>query len=108
MGYARAAELILLGRFFSGREAAAWGLANEAAPADEVLPRAHELAAELARNAPISMRLAKRLLDRAESLEPDEAMRLEAESLFACMASEDWAEGIRAFAEGRDPEYRGR
>lgn len=107
VGHARAVELILLGRFFSGSEAAVWGLANGSFPAERVLPHAVDLARALARNAPISMRLAKRLLDRAASLEPEEAMREEAEALFACMASEDWQEGVQAFAEGRDPEYRG-
>ncbi len=107
VGGAKAAELILLGRFFDGRDAVAWGLANEAAPADEVLSRARALAEVLARNAPISMAFAKRLLDRAEFMTPDEALRLEAEALFACMGSEDWQEGVRAYAEKRDPSYRG-
>ncbi|WP_419947620.1 enoyl-CoA hydratase/isomerase family protein [Candidatus Palauibacter sp.] len=107
IGYARAAELILMGRYFTPEEAGAWGLANEVLPAKAVLPAARELAQRLARNAPISMRLAKRLLDRAEFVDPDEAMRLEAEALFTCMASEDWREGLEAFAEKRDPVYRG-
>ena len=105
-GHARAAELILLGRFFSAAEAESWGLANEILPAADVLSAAHDLADRLARNAPIPRRLAKRLLDRAESIDPDEALRLEAEALFVCMASEDWQEGLKAFAEKRDPVYR--
>jgi len=108
VGYARAVELILTGRFFTPDEAAAWGLSNDTVSAEQVLPRAMELAAELAKNAPISMRLAKRVLDRAETVDPDEALRLEAEALFACMKSEDWKEGVAAFAEGRIPVYRGR
>lgn len=107
VGYAKAAELILLGGFFSGREAFEMGLANRLAPAEEVLPAARELALELARNAPLSMRLAKRLLDRAARLGPEEAMEEEAPALEECMSSEDWHEGVRAFAEGRDPTYRG-
>jgi len=106
-GHARAAELILLGRFFTAAEAESWGLANQTLPAADVLPAARELADQLAKNAPIPMRLAKRLLDRAESIDPDEALRLEAEALFVCMASEDWREGLKAFAEKRDPVYRG-
>ncbi len=108
VGHARAAELILLGRYFTPEEAGAWGLANEVLPADEVLPAARRLAERLARNAPISMRLAKQLLDRAESADPEEALRLEAEALFTCMASEDWREGLEAFARKRDPVYRGK
>ena len=108
IGHARAAELILTGRYFTPAEAGAWGLANEVLPASEVFPTARALAARLARNAPISMRLAKQLLDRAEAVDPDEALRLEAEALFTCMTSEDWREGLAAFAEKRDPVYRGR
>ena len=107
VGYARAAELILTGRFFTPGEALAWGLANEKAPASEVLAAARALATRLARNAPISMRLAKRLLDRADSAAPAEALELERDALAACMASEDWREGVAAFAEKRDPVYRG-
>jgi enoyl-CoA hydratase len=107
VGYARAAELILLGRFFGAAEALSWGLANQVEPADNVLLVALDLAISLAKNAPISMRLAKRLLDRAESIGPDEALRLESEALFACMTSEDWVEGLKAFAEKREPIYRG-
>ncbi|WP_419934348.1 enoyl-CoA hydratase/isomerase family protein [Candidatus Palauibacter sp.] len=108
VGHARAAELILLGRYFTPAEALSWGLANEMLPAAEVLPAARELAARLARNAPISMRLAKNLLDRAESVDAEESLRLEAEALFTCMASEDWREGLEAFAQKRDPAYRGK
>lgn len=107
VGYARAAELILLGRFFSGSEAFDFGLANRAVPASDVMTEALALAADLSRNAPISMRLAKQIIDRAQFADPVEAMRLEAEALDVCFASDDWLEGVRAFAEKRDPVYRG-
>ena len=107
VGYAKAAELILLGEFFSGRDALDMGLANSLAPAEDVLDRAGDLADRLAKNAPISMRLAKRVLDLAARVSPEEAMRAEADALEECMASEDWREGLAAFAEGRVPNYRG-
>ena len=107
IGYARAAELILLGRFFTPHEAGAWGLANEVLPAARVLDAARDLAGRLALNAPISMRLAKQLLDRADSAAPPEVLSLEAEALAECMASEDWREGLAAFARQRPPVYRG-
>jgi len=108
VGYAKAAELILLGEFFSGRDAHEMGLANRLATAEEVLPVALELAAKLARNAPVSMRLAKQVLDRAERLGPDGTLQAEADALDECMVTDDWREGVRAFAEGRDPVYRGK
>jgi enoyl-CoA hydratase len=107
VGYARAAELILLGEFFSGRDAFEMGLANRLASAEDVVPTAIDLAGRLARNAPISMRLSKQVLDRAGQLGPDGTMQAEAAALDECMASEDWREGVRAFAEGRTPVYRG-
>lgn len=108
VGYAKAAELILLGDFFSGREALEMGLANRLTAAANVLPAALELASRLARNAPISMRLSKQVLDRADQLGPEGTMQAEADALDECMVSEDWREGVRAFAEGRDPVYRGK
>jgi enoyl-CoA hydratase len=108
VGYAKAAELILLGEFFSGRDAYEMGLANRLATAQEVMSVALELAAKLARNAPVSMRLAKQVLDRAGQLGPDGTLLAEADALDECMATDDWREGVRSFAEGRDPVYRGK
>src|SRR5690606_25793659 len=73
VGHARAAEIILTGRMFSGQEAASWGLVNEALPADQVLPRAVELASELATYAaPLSVAVSKRLLWRDPPATSDE------------------------------------
>lgn len=107
VGPARAKELLFLGEFFSGREAAAWGLANRAVPAERVLDAALELARRLAAAAPVSLRLAKHVLHRARTLDLRRALALEARALRACMATRDWEEGIRAFAEKRDPQFTG-
>ena len=108
VGYGRAADLILTGRFFTPQEAHEWGLSNAIGPTEEILPEARTLAATLAANAPISMRLAKQVLDEAESTDPESALRAEAEALEECMASEDWREGLEAFARKRPPRYKGR
>lgn len=107
VGLARAKELIMLGGFFSGRAAAEIGLANRAVPADRVLTEATALAEALAARAPIPMGLAKRLLHRAYSIDPDEALEEEAAALLECMQSRDWREGVRAFAEKRVPDFHG-
>lgn len=107
VGHARAAELILLGDFFTPAQALEWGLANRTMPSADVLPAALELAGRLTKNAPISLRLAKRVLDQAEMIDAEAALKLESEALFTCMASEDWREGLEAFAEQREPKYRG-
>lgn len=107
VGAARARELIFLGRFLSGEEAGAIGLANEVLPAEEVLPRSLALAEELARQAPRSLRSAKELLARAPGRSRQAALDAEARALLECMGTEDWREGIRAFHEKRPPTYTG-
>jgi len=107
VGLAKAKELIMLGEFFTGAEAAIMGLANKAVPAADVLPTALDTAARLAAKAPISMAFAKRLLNRAQHLDPETAIDLEAEALITCMRTRDWKEGIQAFAEKREPRFTG-
>lgn len=108
VGIGRARSLMLLGRFVTGEEAERTGLADEAWPAGEVLPRALDLASELAEKAPVSMRLARELLAQAPRLTHDELLQAEAEALLECMATQDWREGVRAFAEKRTPSFEGR
>jgi enoyl-CoA hydratase/carnithine racemase len=107
VGHARAAELLLTGRTFSGADAAAWGLAVEALPADEVLPRALELAHDIATNvAPVSVAVSKRLLWWDPAPTSEEVDRLETELHRHLMGRPDATEGVMAFMERRDPVWR--
>ena len=67
-----------------------------------------ELAAEIAANAPISLRQAKKAIDGGYHLDLDTAFAFEAEAYNATLCSEDRIEGLRAFAERRPPRYQGR
>jgi len=107
VGAARAREIIMLGDFFDGEAAAAMGLADRAVDDGDVVRAAGELADRLAAQAPVSMKLAKRLLRRAPHMTRRDAMAAEARALEKCMATEDWREGIAAFAEKRPPRYTG-
>jgi enoyl-CoA hydratase/carnithine racemase len=106
VGHARAAEILLTGKMFTGEDAGRWGLANEVLEADEVLPRALELAREIAVNvAPVSVGVSKRLLWRDPPPTRDEVLRLETELHLHLMGAPDAREGVMAFLERRDPQW---
>src|SRR3954449_4665717 len=111
VGVPRTRELFLLGRNVDAATALQWGMVNRMTPANEVDDVAVELAAELAANAPLSVRGNKRviraLLDAKWELDPELEREL-IELRQACFASEDFKEGVRAFAEKRPADWRGR
>jgi enoyl-CoA hydratase/carnithine racemase len=107
VGVARAKDLILTGRRVGAAEALAMGLVSRVAPAGQVVPAAVALAEQVARNAPISLRQAKRAIDGGFHLPLEEALALENRLYQDCLASRDRVEALRAFAEKRPPVFTG-
>jgi enoyl-CoA hydratase/carnithine racemase len=108
VGFARAAELFLTGRTFTGSEAAELGLAG-ALPAGDVLPAALDIARDIAvHTAPQSVALSKRLLWASPELDRDEIGRLETEYHRMVMGTPDAREGVLAWIERRDPRWTGK
>lgn len=105
VGRQRALALLLTGEWLSGREAAAWGLAYRAVPADRLEAEALALARRLASRSRCGLALMKRLVRHGAAMGVADAIRLEVETFLRYIAEEDPAEGLRAFAERRAPRF---
>jgi 2-(1,2-epoxy-1,2-dihydrophenyl)acetyl-CoA isomerase len=108
VGPARARQLLMLDRKFTGTEAADWGIAHVAVEPDEVQTSAVELAAELAAGPTVAIGLTKALLNLAPEQDLRRQLIDEAYAMELSSRSPDFREGMRAFAERRSPTFRGR
>lgn len=108
VGVARAAEMLFTGALIDGETAERVGLLSSAHAADEVLPRARELARAIAANAPTAVRETKRSLYRGLGWDPRAAAYAEAFAQAESLATADAAEGIAALLEKREPRFTGR
>lgn len=110
--YHIAMELLLTGRWFDAEEAHRWGLVNDIVPADELLDRAWELARLLASGPPLVYAAIKEIVRDAEDAKFQDAMnritKSQLPSVERLYRSEDQLEGARAFAEKRDPVWKGK
>ncbi len=107
IGVARAKDLILTGRRIGGEEAAAMGLVSRAVAPERLLPEALAWAGLVARNAPVSLRQAKRAIDEGLGLPLEQALDLENQMYQDCLGTKDRVEALRAFAEKRKPVFQG-
>ena len=110
--YHIAMEMLLTGRWLDAEEAARWGLVNRVIAAEELLGEARQLAEELAAGPPLVFAAIKEIVREAEDMKFQDAMnritRSQFETVERLYRSQDQREGARAFAEKRDPVWKGR
>jgi crotonobetainyl-CoA hydratase len=110
--YHVAMDLLLTGRWMEAEEALQRGLVNEILPADKLLQRAREVAALLAGGPPLVFAAIKEVVRESQTLSFEEALRGTREHRFRTVeilyGSDDQKEGARAFAEKREPVWKGR
>lgn len=107
VGLARARDVLLLGREIDADTAARWELVHRIVPDAELEATGEALIAQLRESPTIALGLTKRLLNRAFDVGLDEALEAEAFALELSSRTQDFKEGLAAFAEKRKPRYRG-
>ena len=108
VGQARAKELILLAKRMKGQEAYDKGVITEVTPNGQAYQKALVLAEEMSKKGPIALRMAKKSIDQGGDLDYIKALEVEKECYGGVLRTDDRVEGLAAFKEKRDPNYKGR
>lgn len=108
VGKALAMEMILNGRTLNAEEAVHYGIANYACPPEELVARAQTLAIEIATRAPLAVEVAKECVNAALNESLSDGLATEQRLFHLLFATEDRAEGFKAFSEKRAPHWLNR
>ena len=103
-----AMELVLTGDRIDAEIALRVGIVSRVVPTDALMPTATKIAARIAQHAPLAVRAAKEVTLAAMDQTFDQAMRLGGTLRWVVGQTDDAKEGPRAFAEKREPHYKGR
>ena len=106
IGRAKATEWILTGDMYTAQEALRLGLVNQVVPQDQVLKAAKDLARKIAAKGAVAIRESLRAIDQGLDLPLEQGLAREAEAFGRIAATEDSREGVSAFLEKRQPQFK--
>jgi enoyl-CoA hydratase len=105
IGAARTKDILITARFVEAEEGKTIGLYHDVVDADRLEARTLELAQQIARNAPFTIRAAKEAVNRIQQHGPGANTD---DLILMCYLSEDFKEGVRSFLEKRPPDWQGK
>lgn len=107
VGKVIAMEMVLNNRHLTAEEALQHGLVNKVVPVEEYLDAAIKLASQIANRAPLAVRAGKAMVNQAFESHLKQGLADERQTFYDLFATEDQKEGMRAFLEKRDPNWKG-
>lgn len=108
VGLSKACEMIFSGDIIDAAEAERIGLVSKVVPPEQLLSTTMELAKRIAKGPPMAIQYAKEVMYKAQDMDMEATVKLEAVNFAKCMRSEDAREGVRSFLEKREPDFKGR
>lgn len=108
IGKTRAKELIFTGEMINAQEAHRIGLVNRVIPAVELMTEVRRFAQKVVSKGALALEFAKRAIEEGFDLNLRAALALESKAFASCFGTEDGKEGIAAFLEKRQPQFKGR
>ena len=108
VGLGQAMRIILTGDMIKAEDALRIGLVDEVVPHDELRRTTLELAAKIADQSPLTVRVAKEALRASERMSIEDGIRYERDLFCLCFSTEDKQEGVDAFLSKRKAEWKGR
>jgi len=107
VGKSKAMMMVLTGDMIDAQTAYEWGLVAKVVPAQTLLQETYELAKTISERAPVAVRLAKEAVNKSFEMTLKDGMDFERRNFYLTFASQDQKEGMKAFMEKRNPDYKG-